>query len=270
MYHECRHIFTSGKKCQSPALTDQPFCYFHSNTRKKPTPANQPYDPYTDPKEIVLALTPLEDPDAIQLALSEVVLALAANRIDPRRARILIYGLQVASLNHRHRTAIKEETLEKAIVRETHRHADGTLIGPEKQTPDAEEIQEQERPSLGRILLREVQEMHKRKAEEEARLKAEEAAKAAQQSFSFHIDQNPRSSSRHLSIRTKPSLHAKKPPEQGSPTQPIHWPISPSKSPTSPLAERLCPALTGLVPSKIRCLCAVGAPNGLILRSAHS
>jgi len=125
-------------------------------------------------------------------------------------------------------------------------------------TPDAEEIQEQERPSLGRILLREVQEMHKRKAEEEARLKAEEAAKAAQQSFSFHIDQNPRSSSRHLSIRTKPSLHAKKPPEQGSPTQPIHWPISPSKSPTSPLAERLCPALTGLVPSKIRCLCAVG------------
>src|SRR5215475_4357196 len=107
MYNECRHIFTSGKKCQSPALRDQPFCYFHSNTRKKPTPANQPYDPYTDPKETILALTQLEDADAIQLALSEVVLALAANRIDPRRARILIYGLQVASLNHRHRTATK-------------------------------------------------------------------------------------------------------------------------------------------------------------------
>jgi hypothetical protein len=120
--------------------------------------------------------------------LSDVVLALAANKIDPRRARIIIYGLQVASLNHRHRTAIKEEAPEKAIVRETHRHADGTLIGPEKQTPDAEEIQEHEAPSLGRILLREVQEMRKRKAEEEARLKAEEAAKAAQQSFPFQLE----------------------------------------------------------------------------------
>jgi len=196
MYHECRHIFTSGKKCQSPALRDQPFCYFHSNTRKKPAPAHQPYDPYTDPKESVLALTQLEDSDAIQLALSEVVLALAANRIDPRRARILIYGLQVASLNHRHSWAIEDAEDKQGAcpersrrVRETHRHADGTLIGPEKQTPDAEEIEEQEAPSLGRILVREVQKMKQEKAEKEARLKAEAAAKAAQQSFSFQLDQ---------------------------------------------------------------------------------
>jgi hypothetical protein len=183
MYHECRHIFTSGRKCQSPALKDQTFCYFHSNTRKKTAPAHQPYDPYTDPKETVLALTPLEDPDAIQLALSDVVLALAANKIDSRRARILIYGLQVASLNHRHRASMtaKEEAPEKAIVREAHRHEDGTLIGPEKQTPDPEEIKERERPSLGAILLREVQLMRQRKAEEEARQKAEEASSDATQ-----------------------------------------------------------------------------------------
>ena len=55
MYNECRHIFTSGKKCQSPALKDQNFCYFHSNTRKRPTPANQPYDPYSEPQTAVLA-----------------------------------------------------------------------------------------------------------------------------------------------------------------------------------------------------------------------
>jgi hypothetical protein len=196
MYHECRHIFTSGKKCKSPSLTDQPFCYFHSNTRKKTAPAHQPYDPYTDPKETVLALTALEDPDAIQLALSDVVLALAANQIDPRRARIIIYGLQVASLNHRHRWTIEDAEEKQGAcpersrrVRETHKHADGTLIGPEKQTPDAEEIQEQEAPSLGRILVREMQELRKRKAEEEARLKAEAAAKAAQLSFSFQLDQ---------------------------------------------------------------------------------
>ena len=103
MYNECRHLFISGRKCQSPALKDQNFCYFHSNTRKRPSPQNQSYEPYTEPKETTLGLSPLEDADAIQLAISDVVLALAANRIDSRRARILIYGLQVASQNNRHR-----------------------------------------------------------------------------------------------------------------------------------------------------------------------
>jgi hypothetical protein len=71
---------------------------------------------------------------------------------------------------------MNEEAPEKTIVRETHRHEDGTLIGPEKQTPDPEEIKEQERPSLGAILVREMQELRKRK-EEEARQKAEQEAK---------------------------------------------------------------------------------------------
>jgi len=195
MYNECRHIFTSGRKCQSPALKEQPFCYFHSNTRKRPSPANQPYDPYTDPKETVLPLPPLEEADAIQLALSDVILALAANRIDPRRARILIYGLQVASQNHRRRVpgACPERSRRvrgaegaanvglqdaAAIVRETHRHEDGTQIGPAQQSPDPEEIEEQRRPpSLGEILLREAEAMKAQaEAEREAQRKAAEAA----------------------------------------------------------------------------------------------
>jgi hypothetical protein len=179
MYNECRHIFISGRKCQSPALKDQSFCYFHSNTRKRPSPANQPYDPYTDPKEVVLDLPQLEEADAIQLALSDVILALAANRIDARRARILIYGLQVASQNNRHRAAIatKEETPSQT-VRETHRHEDGTQIGPEQQSPDPEEIEEQRRPpSLGEILLREAEALQAQaEAERQARRQAEEEA----------------------------------------------------------------------------------------------
>ena len=51
MYHECRHIFTGGRKCQSPALKEQNFCYFHSNTRKRPTPKNQPYAPTPNRKK---------------------------------------------------------------------------------------------------------------------------------------------------------------------------------------------------------------------------
>jgi hypothetical protein len=189
MYNECRHIFTSGRKCQSPALTDQNFCYFHSNTRKRPTPRTQPYEPYIEPQANVLDLPPLEDADSIQLALSDVILALAANRIDPRRARILIYGLQVASQNNRHRHALAEKEAEQEVqtmVRETHRHEDGSIIGPTKQTPDPEEAAEQKRPpSLGEILLREAEALRLRK-EEEARLKAaEEAATSAQLSLNL-------------------------------------------------------------------------------------
>ena len=137
-------------------------------------PTNTPYDPYTDPKETALALTPLEDADAIQLALSEVVLALAANKIDARRARILIYGLQVASQNHRHRTVTAAKEAENVIaqtVRETHKHEDGTMIGPAKESPDPEEAVKTKRPpSLGEILLREAEAMKAEKeAEEEAR-----------------------------------------------------------------------------------------------------
>jgi hypothetical protein len=179
MYNECRHIFTSGRKCQSPALTDQSFCYFHSNTRRRPSPQNQPYDPYTEPNESALNLPPLEEADAIQLALSDVILALAANRIDPRRARILIYGLQVASQNNRHRAAqAAKEEIPAQTVRETNQHEDGTQIGPEQQSPDPEEIEEQRRPpSLGEILLREAEAMKAQaEAKREAQRKAAEAA----------------------------------------------------------------------------------------------
>src|SRR5271156_6424014 len=185
MYNECRHIFTSGRKCQSPALKDQDFCYFHSNTRKRPARKDEAYEPYIAPQDTAHNLPPLEDADAIQLAISDVVLALAANRIDPRRARILIYGLQVASQNHRNRaTMAAKEEIPAQTVRETHEHEDGTLIGPTQQSPDPEEIEEQRRPpSLGEILLREPEAMKAQaEAEREAQRKAEaeEAAKSAE------------------------------------------------------------------------------------------
>src|SRR5271168_2776484 len=187
MYNECRHIFTSGKKCQSPALKDQDFCYFHSNTRKRPAPKAEAYEPYSPPQDAAHNLPPLEDADAIQLALSDVVLPLAANRIDARRARILIYGLQVASQNH-HRRVLHLRGAEGAanaglqdaatMVRETHEDEDGTLIGPAQQSPDLEEIEEQRRPpSLGEILLREAEALQAQ-AEAERQAAARQKAEA--------------------------------------------------------------------------------------------
>jgi len=189
MYNECRHIFTSGRKCQSPALKDQSFCYFHGNTRKRPAPKDEAYEPYIPPQDTAHNLPALEDADAIQLALSDVVLALAANRIHPRRARILIYGLQVASQNHRNRSlmAAKEATPVQTVS-EIHEHEDGTLIGPAQQSPDPEEIEEQRRPpSLGEILLREAEALRaEREAERQARANAPEET---QQPVSLQLPQ---------------------------------------------------------------------------------
>ncbi len=255
MYNECRHIFTSGKKCQSPALKDQSFCYFHSNTRKRPARKDEAYEPYIAPQDTAHNLPPLEDADAIQLALSDVVLALAANRIDPRRARILIYGLQVASQNHRHRTdaAANEEALAQT-VREIHEHADGTLIGPTKESPDPEEIEEQRRPpSLGEILLREAEAM-KAQAEAERQAQALQAADMSRVPGIVNIhavaDTPIAKSCRRVAGRKRRTQE----------TAPVRWRISPLKSSTSPLAEVFCSAPDCLVPSKLDACARQGQP----------
>jgi hypothetical protein len=46
-----------------------------------------------------LDLPPVEDTASIQLALIDVLQALAANQLDTKRAGLLLYGLQVASAN---------------------------------------------------------------------------------------------------------------------------------------------------------------------------
>jgi len=128
MYIECRHIFPNGKKCESPALRKQDFCFFHHNKRNRQSSSKRSGQPST----LTHHLPQLEDGDAIGLALSEVVLALAANRIDPRRAQILIYGLQVAS-NHFKQLSIGHNS---RSVREAYQHPDGSLVGVRLQCYD--------------------------------------------------------------------------------------------------------------------------------------
>ena len=131
MYIECRHLFPSGKKCASPALTAHDFCYFHHNQRHQKPPRKS-----GQPSTVAHRLPQLEDSDTILTALSDVILALAANRIDPRRAQILLYGLQVASQHNRHLN--HPSSLEP--VREAWQHDDGTLVGPRQQRYDTSDL----------------------------------------------------------------------------------------------------------------------------------
>jgi len=92
MYYICRHIKPNGSKCDSPALRGKPFCYYHARLRRfSGAPASDP--------DGNLKLPILEDRSAIQHALSQVLDSLASAKLDPRRAGLFLYALQIATQN---------------------------------------------------------------------------------------------------------------------------------------------------------------------------
>ena len=126
----CRHIKTNGRRCKSPSLGLSAFCYFHSrlHRRHKNLLENAPAllendsnptssatgQPQYLPDPLELELPPLEDAESIQVSISLLVAALARNRIDSKRAAVLLYGLQLASSNAR---SITIEPTATAIIR---------------------------------------------------------------------------------------------------------------------------------------------------------
>ena len=103
-YYECQHVRPSGKKCRAIAIRGHRFCYFHLQSRRgyaSVTPAEAVANGATAPapQSATITLPLLEDRSAVQIVLTEVLRALAANQIDTKRAGLLLYGLQIASRN---------------------------------------------------------------------------------------------------------------------------------------------------------------------------
>jgi hypothetical protein len=116
--YQCRHIFTDGRRCASPCLRQEEFCYYHHTTRK---PVANPKQRRSRSSTFHLPLP--EDRSAIQASIGEVLQRIAANDIDPRRAGLLLYGLQIASLNlpktqptQRHARPEPVETVEEITI----------------------------------------------------------------------------------------------------------------------------------------------------------
>ena len=97
----CRHIKSNGIQCHAVALRDEHFCYFH----KRLNEGHRLYRSTMAGKKrlmdrgFIIALPPLEDRVSVQLALSEVINALACNFIDSKRANALFFGLKLAAAN---------------------------------------------------------------------------------------------------------------------------------------------------------------------------
>jgi hypothetical protein len=142
--YQCRHIFTDGRRCASPTLRSpgghEPFCYYHHTTRGAASMTNrEPSTPSSNRHATFTLPNPgdLSERSGIQLAIGEVLRRIAANEIDSRRAGLLLYGLQIASLNlkkdhkagdRRHRN--HEDTAPEETVTEITHDPDHGLLAP--------------------------------------------------------------------------------------------------------------------------------------------
>jgi len=88
-YKECRHVMPSGLHCKSPAMRGSAFCYFHGRAPRPARPVRA--------LETNLEIPPVLGRGQIVGAVSQVIQALAANRISTRRAAIHLQGVQMAS-----------------------------------------------------------------------------------------------------------------------------------------------------------------------------
>jgi hypothetical protein len=89
MAAECRHILPRGTKCHAIALRGKFYCYYHQQLH------TYRQDGARDDRA-PLALPSIEDASGIQLAVMQIMGAIATRRIDPREAGALLYSLQIA------------------------------------------------------------------------------------------------------------------------------------------------------------------------------
>ncbi len=88
---ECRHIFPNGRHCHANALRDQPLCSHHNRKTNLVR--------YNRERDHTVALPPLEDRGAIQMAIDAVIAALAADKLDKMTVWPYLVAIQAASHN---------------------------------------------------------------------------------------------------------------------------------------------------------------------------
>jgi hypothetical protein len=92
----CNHVKSNGRFCGSPALANDAYCYYHRSSRER-TKRQLRHARQSKPLQLPL----LEDRESIQVAIGDVLNAILADRIDTRKAGLLLYGLQTAASNAR-------------------------------------------------------------------------------------------------------------------------------------------------------------------------
>lgn len=123
----CRHLHADGRRCGSRALRGESFCYYHHTNRP---PIQNPRLRRKQRNEF--ALSDPQDRTALQLTLGEVLRRIASNQIDPRRAGLLLYGLQIATSNI---PRPKSDAKPPAPVEEVVNDSELGLLAPQTEVP---------------------------------------------------------------------------------------------------------------------------------------
>jgi hypothetical protein len=95
-YRTCDHLKEDGVFCQSPALKNQTHCHFHLNARARRLQMAQAR---RRGEACRIQLPLIEDMHAVQVSLQQVLDALSEDRIDHKRAGLMLYALQQAATN---------------------------------------------------------------------------------------------------------------------------------------------------------------------------
>ncbi|MGH9669974.1 MAG: hypothetical protein ACRD3A_07690, partial [Terriglobales bacterium] len=126
----CLHVKSNGVPCGSPAMRRNPFCFFHDRYYNAPVEDTFP---------------PLEDADAVQVALMQVLNrlrreALRPGTLDLRLINSLLYGLQTAAFNARRTSfdsfsARRETVTDDPLARPTEEDAEDAQSGASPAAP---------------------------------------------------------------------------------------------------------------------------------------
>ncbi len=106
----CQHIKVNGTQCGSPALRDEPGCFYHMRWSRK----NMQVD-LTVREQGIMMLPILEDANSVQVGLVEVMRLLATRQIDHRTAALMLYALQTAASNLK-RMSLEPETPTHVVI----------------------------------------------------------------------------------------------------------------------------------------------------------
>jgi hypothetical protein len=140
---QCRHIKTNGMRCACPAVRGHHFCHWHAELR-----AHERRHSSAEARQQPLQLPPLEDAHSIQLAIMEVTRALLEERISEKRAGLILYALQTATINVKR---LDEDRSEQLIKQDYPEAVDEMQRLKREEARDPEEKRQE---SLTEILLK--------------------------------------------------------------------------------------------------------------------
>jgi hypothetical protein len=105
----CAHVLTNGQLCNAIPMRDSNFCYWHHKARARNRRHERIGGPISTEANSGLELPLLEDANAIQVSIQEIMQAILDRRIDSKRAGLLLYSLQLASSNVRNLTPLPSD-----------------------------------------------------------------------------------------------------------------------------------------------------------------